>query len=450
MNRLPSIAEAAQRIRRGQTSPGELVEFCLDRIRRLDGDLRAWVLVDEELARAAAGRCEQELAAGNDRGPLHGIPLGIKDIVDVAGWPTAAGSPLLADHVPPRDAPLVRQLRDAGAILLGKTVTTQFACFDPPGTRNPYDVKRTPGGSSSGSAAATAVGMCCGAIGSQTGGSITRPASYCGVAGCKPTRGLVSTDGLVPVSFHLDHPGPLARRVSDLAIMLAAIADPNSLGAQRPLPDYQCLLEAGHPPRLGLFREFFAQRCSQSVAQVFAAALARLGSAGIEIAELPLPADFDLALVMHRRVMAVEAAQAHSKLLPAAAPEDYAPTVRKLLHEGHTTRAVDYAEALAYREQFAAAVEAALARVDAVIVPATTTTAPDTSTTGDPAFNAPWSFAGVPTVSFPCGLAGDGLPVAVQLVGRSHSEATLLAAAQWCERRLDFDATSALPLSFRA
>ncbi len=221
-----TLTSLAARIRSGELSPVELVKYCLTQIDRLEDQLHAWVLVDRDGARAAARRAAEELARGHDLGPLHGIPLGIKDIIDVAGWPTLAGSRVRDNRPAGHDAPLVAQLRAAGAIFLGKTVTTEFACFDPPPTRNPWNIDRTPGGSSSGSAAAVAVGMCVAAIGSQTGGSITRPASFCGVAGLKPTFGCVSLEGIVPISPRLDHPGPICRSAGDLAVLLQAIAMP--------------------------------------------------------------------------------------------------------------------------------------------------------------------------------------------------------------------------------
>ena len=206
---LPSVAKSVEQIRSGELDPQELVEFHLQRIRRFEDRVHAWARVDADGARREAEKAARRARDGRPLGALHGIPLGIKDIIDVQAMPTRAGSPLREKHVAPRDAGLVARLRRAGAIFLGKTVTTEFACFDPPPTRNPWNLAHTPGGSSSGSAAAVAVGMCSAAVGTQTGGSIVRPASYCGVAGFKPTSGHVSLDGVVPVSPHLDHAGPL-------------------------------------------------------------------------------------------------------------------------------------------------------------------------------------------------------------------------------------------------
>ena len=222
MNPMTStLHAAAEEIRSGLRTPIDLLEACLERIDRLEDRIHAWVSVDREGARANAERLTSELRHGHWRGPLHGIPIGIKDIFDVANWPTAAGSRLWKDRIASQDATAVRRLREAGAVFVGKTVTTQYASFDPPPTRNPWDLSRTPGGSSSGSAAALACGMCLGALGSQTGGSITRPASYCGVAGLKPTFGRVSTEGVVPLAPSMDHVGVMARCVRDLAASLS-------------------------------------------------------------------------------------------------------------------------------------------------------------------------------------------------------------------------------------
>src|SRR5262245_32968735 len=214
---LPTIQAAALDIRHRRLTPTELLDHCLEQIERHESRVRAWVFVDREGARAAAARLTAEVRQGHWRGPLHGIPVGIKDIFDVFDWPTAAGSRLWRQSVARHDATAVRRLRAAGAVLVGKTVTTQYASFDPSPTRNPWDGSRTPGGSSSGSAAAVACGTCLGALASQTGGSTTRPAAYCGVASLKPTWGRVSTFGVVPLAPSLDHVGFMAPSVRDLA-----------------------------------------------------------------------------------------------------------------------------------------------------------------------------------------------------------------------------------------
>src|SRR5579885_1945050 len=262
-----TIHAAAADIRVGRVSPVNLLETCLERIDRLEERVRAWVFVDRDGARAEAERLTQELKRGQYRGPLHGIPIGIKDIFDVFDWPTAAGSRLWANSIARQDATVVRRLREAGAVFVGKTVTTQYASFDPPPTRNPWNLARTPGGSSSGSAAALACGMCLGALGSQTGGSITRPASYCGVAGCKPSFRRVPIDGVVPLAPSLDHVGPMARCVRDLDILLKAIDD-CGLVFDDSAPSA--------PPRLGRLHGLFDHRADAAVAEMMREVCSRL------------------------------------------------------------------------------------------------------------------------------------------------------------------------------
>lgn len=435
-----TIAEAGPQIRDGRLTPLDLVERCLNQIDKHESRIQAWVSVDVESARQTARELGEEISRGNCRGPLHGIPVGIKDIVDVAGWPTKAGSPLRENHVAGADAPLVATLRQAGAIILGKTVTVEFACFDPPPTRNPWDLelKHTPGGSSSGSAAALALGMCLGAIGTQTGGSLVRPGSYCGIATCKPTFGRVSRDAVVPVSLHLDHAGPMARCVADLAILLKHLPRANDFqpaAAVRPERPTSELL----PPRLGLVEEVFLEEADASIRQTTEDALARLRDAGAVIEPIGLPDGFRKILPMHGRIMAADAAAYHREQF-LAHRDAYGPMITDLLDEGLAMSAVDYASALAHQMQWRARIGSIFENTDALIMPATDTTAPATlATTGDKRFQAPWSYLGVPVVSIPCALAPDGMPAAVQLVGAYHRDVDLLHVAQWCESKIDFN-----------
>ena len=443
MNLPLTIVEAAAAIRRGSLSPLELVADCLSRIKAFEADVSAWVSVDGDAALAIAENRTRELSHGKPLGPLHGIPLGIKDIVDVAGLPTRAGSTLTSADPAQADAFVVTRLRAAGAIILGKTVTTEFACFDPPPTKNPWNAGHTPGGSSSGSAAALAAGMCLGAIGSQTGGSINRPASFCGVAGIKPTFGRVSRRGVLPVSFHLDHVGPMARTAADCGLLLAAIAgsDPHDPASSvRPgieLPDDRASWAPEHPPRLGVIRQFFFEGADAETAALVEEALALLASQGAKLVELQLPDHFGQVHAMHRRIMASEAAEFH-RIAYGWPREGYGPRMRELLDEGTHVTLGEYQEALQHRTAFRNAVHRALADVDALALPAAPGPAPDTSTTGDARFNSPWSHAGVPAVSMPCGVTRAGLPVAVQLVGEAWSEDWLLPIATWCEKKLRF------------
>jgi aspartyl-tRNA(Asn)/glutamyl-tRNA(Gln) amidotransferase subunit A len=441
-----SIVAAAAQLRTGKSTALELVEQCLQRIERFEQQVHAWVVVDANGARRTAKELDVDAVQGNFRGPLHGIPLGIKDIVDVAGFPTFAGSTIRRGHVAQRDATIVARLRRAGAIILGKTVTTEFASFDPPPTLNPWNLERTPGGSSSGSAAAVSLGMCLGAIGSQTGGSITRPASYCGVAGCKPTYGRVPLTSIVPLAFHLDHPGPIAGTVSDLAILLGAIAgydaeDPYSSAA--PVPPLCDLRPPAKPPRLAWLQGFFMDGAQPAVRESLEAACQRLQDRGAVVEKVEIAADLTDVLARHRRVMAVEAAEYHRPWFPTRRAE-YGPNLATLLDEGRKTTSLDYAEAVRRQPEFRQQALAAVEGFDALLLPATSDTAPATDTTGNPRFNSPWSYCGLPTVSFPCQVAADGLPLSLQLVGRPLDEGSLLAVAAWCERQIDFSARPSL------
>jgi aspartyl-tRNA(Asn)/glutamyl-tRNA(Gln) amidotransferase subunit A len=428
---LPTIHAAAEDIHNGRLSPVDLVRSCLERIDRSEEKVHAWVSVDREGALARAEECVAEIRRGHWRGPLHGIPVAIKDIFDVADWPTAAGSQLWKNSIARQDAPAVRRLRQAGAVFLGKTVTTQYASFDPPPTRNPWDLSRTPGGSSSGSAAALACGMCLGALGSQTGGSITRPASYCGVAGCKPTFGRINLKGVVPLSPSMDHPGPLARCVRDLEILLLTIAHggwtvPSDSGKEFTRPV------------LGRLRGLFESKADPLVTTMMDNVTERLREAGALVEDVSLPASFAEVLPRHRTIMATESAAFHQERLRRH-PGDYDPLIRALIDEGIACPAPEYVRCKQHQRLLRREMQDCFDPVEALLTPATTSPAPDAKTTGDPAFNSPWSYSGFPTISFPVGKSPDGLPLAIQLVGRPWGESQLFPVAAWCEEVLGVD-----------
>lgn len=436
-----TIWEAAAAIRSRCLTPLELTELCLDRIDQLDDKVQAWACVDRERALEVARQRTWQARQGQFLGPLHGIPLGIKDIFDVAGLPTTAGSKWL-NVIPERDATLVARLRQQGAVILGKTVTTESAGFDPPPTRNPWNLDHTPGGSSSGSAAGVALGMCVAAIGSQTGGSITRPASFCGVAGCKPELGRISVDGTLPISFHLDHPGPIATCAYDLAVLVAAMegADPRDpLSDDFPPvePGLDFAAAADRPPILVVLEGFFLEQASPGVRQLFEAAVHRLQEGGAQIRRMTLPPSFADLLQHHRRIMAVEAAMVH-RLTYAEHAAKYGPKFKELIEEGLAADARDYAAALSHRRVFQHEICTRFAGADALLTPATVTTAPGPETTGDASFNSPWSYSGLPTVSLPCGLDDEHLPAALQMAGAPGELSLLLGVAAWCEEQLHF------------
>jgi aspartyl-tRNA(Asn)/glutamyl-tRNA(Gln) amidotransferase subunit A len=428
-----TIEGVGRALRAGQTTCAEVLAKCFDRIEEWEPRLKAWVRVDRNGAIEQARTLDEELTAGKWRGPLHGIPLGIKDIIDVTGLPTAAGYGPWRDRIAAKDATLVAQLRAAGALILGKTVTTQFAWIDPPATRNPWNLERTPGGSSSGSAAAVAVGMCLGAIGSQTGGSIIRPASFCGVCGLKPAYKEVSEDAVFPFAPTLDHPGPIARSVGDLQRLFDALRTADS----RPVPS-----DFAAPPRLARLRGFFDRRAEPAMIEAMDAALAALAASGAEVVDFPEDGlDFEAILRDHRTIMCAEAAAGHQERF-GSEPEDYAPRITALIEEGLATPAPAYLRAREARAPRRARLDELVTRTvlcHALVMPATIGPAPLATSTGDPALNSAWSYLGLPAVSFPIGLTADGLPLAMQLVGgHVHPDATgpLIRTAQWCEEIL--------------
>jgi len=336
-NDVLTISAAAPLIAERRLTPTALIEACLDRIKRFEDDVKAWVVVDEEKALATARQATEEIAGGQYRGPLHGIPLGVKDIIDVAGLPTRCGSKLGSDQPAKTDADVVRTSRAAGAIIFGKTVTTEFACFEPSQTHNPWNTDYSPGGSSSGSAAAVACRMCLGALGTQTGGSITRPASYCGVAGLKPTLGRISREGVFPVSEMLDHVGALAPAVRDLALIYEVLCQEDARGQAAP---------EGASWKLGVPEQYFRESASDDVREATEEAVAKLEAAGAELHMVELPPSFADVHTLHRRVMAHGVAEVHRNMF-AKEPFAYSDSVAKLIGEGFMLTADDYEIALA-------------------------------------------------------------------------------------------------------
>jgi aspartyl-tRNA(Asn)/glutamyl-tRNA(Gln) amidotransferase subunit A len=434
-----TITEAAGFIRRGELTPVELLDQCFERIDRYEERVRAWVYLDRDRARQEAERLTAELKAGQNRGPLHGIPIGIKDIIDVFDMPTGCGSKLWANSYARRDATVVERLRQAGAVIMGKTVTTAFASFDPPVTRNPWNLERTPGGSSSGSAAAVACGMCLGALATQTGGSITRPASYCGVYSIKPTYGRVSVDGVMPLAPSMDHVGAMANCVRDLAILLQPIARTDADEVAKP---YHYSAEIDGPNSYARFKQLtrlpdFPAKAEREMRTAFDGFCSKTNEWAWNA--LPLPPSFANVPRFHHAVMAVEAAGYHAERLKRY-PDDYPPKVRELVEHGLEWAAADYSRVVSHFNALREDMEARF--VDSwktFITPATADAAPSVETTGSPAFNSPWSYVGLPTVSLPFAWSTDGMPLAVQLVGQKWCEDDLLAIAAMLESDIGFE-----------
>jgi len=437
-----SIHEAAQRIRAGDLTALRLAESCLERIHAREPVLRVWVEVYTEAALGEARRCDDEARRGRWRGPLHGIPVGVKDIIHVRGMWTRAGTPVYPAHVADEDAPVVAALRRVGAILLGKTETTAFANNDPTVTRNPWNPEHTPGGSSSGSAAAVADRMCFAALGTQTGGSLLRPAAYNGIVGFKATYGTVSNDGVIPNSWTLDHVGVLTRCVADAAILWPCIRDRNTRPfAHMPEPPHRSHVRVpGSPPRLGHIRDFFESEVSADVRANLADVRERLRLAGAEVVELPLPPSFHHVIPGWSIIKQSELYAYHRSMFEAHR-EEYPPKLLARLDEGAKIPGHEYAQFLQHRIRFQREMCAAMADVDAVIMPVASTTAPKgLASTGSSCFNRPWTVSGFPAMSLPTGLDASGLPFGVQIAAQPYAEERLLEVATWCERVLAFSA----------
>ena len=436
-----TVAEAAHEIRGRRLSPVALMESLLSRASAMEPGLRVWVTLDAEAALETARDAERELERDGPRGPLHGIPVGIKDIYYTKGVKTTACSPIYADSVPDHDATTVALLKSAGAIIMGKTVTTQFACGDPPPTCNPWNAAHTPGGSSSGSAVGVAARIFPAALGSQTAGSVLRPASYNGVVGLKPTFGRVSRYGVVPVAWSLDTMGWFTRRVEDAAVLLGVLAghDPKDFSSStNPVPDYGGAIGAQQtPPRIGVVGQLFHERADDEVREHTKEVAELLAQAGATVEEVVLPTDFDTLLAAHRVMMTVEAAAVHQADF-SARPDDYAPNVRGIVEAGMLMPAVTYVQAQRIRQRFRRDMQDAIRGFDVLLTPSTTSAAPrDLSTTGDPVFQTPWTTCGFPAITLPSGLSESGLPLGIQLASAPFAEETLLAAARWCEEVLD-------------
>ena len=434
-----TAVEAAKQIKSRDLSPVELVESLLSQYDSLEPSLNAWVYLDREALLADAQQKQEELEKGVNVGPLHGVPIGLKDIYYTAGIPTTACSKVYEGFVPEYDATTVTLLKNAGAIMMGKTVTTEFACMDPSPTKNPWNPAHTPGGSSSGSAVAVATRMCPAALGSQTVGSVLRPASYNGVVGFKPTFGRVSRYGVIPVSWSLDHVGWMARSVEDTALLMQvmAVADPNEpITVGLPADDFMAGLASHSAPRIGLIRRFFYDNSDEETRKHTDGIVDQLSRAGATIEEIPLPDSIDTAMEDQRTIMAVEGAAFHQPMYERQS-QDYQPKLREMLRQGLATDGQTYSRALERRQQFTAEMQALAGKADVLLTPSTPTPAlPDITNTGNTMFQGPWTSCGLPVITIPSGLAASGLPFGIQLASAPFSEPKLLAAARWCENVL--------------
>jgi Asp-tRNA(Asn)/Glu-tRNA(Gln) amidotransferase A subunit family amidase len=398
----------------------DTVRACLDRIAVLESSVRAFAWLDEERA--------LRLAAESADGPLRGAPIGVKDLIDTGGIPTECGTALLAGRVPDRSAAVVRALEDAGAIVLGKTVTTELAFAAPGPTRNPWNLDRTPGGSSMGSAAGVAAGFFPLAIGTQTNSSTVMPAALCGVVGFKPSKGRHSLEGVLVFSPTLDQLGCFARSAEDCGLLASAMA-----GESREL----WLGEAPRdPPRLAIARTSDWEGAAQAVRDRFAADVALLREAGAPVREVSLPAGLDEARLVHRTIMAFEGAAELGPLVERE-PATVSAVLRRFLAEGAGVGHDTYQAARAERDRLVEEFRHWADGFDGVVTPAAPDEAPSSESTGDPRFCTRWTLVGAPAIVVRSGLGPQGLPIGLQLVGAPGQDARLLGTARWVESQLD-------------
>lgn len=448
----PGVAELLARFAAGESAPSLALTDCLAAIERLDPVLHAVLTLTEERAHERAAESDRRWREGRAR-PLEGIPFGVKDVIATAGTPTTGNSRLFADWLPERSATVVEQLEAAGAVLVAKLQTFTFALGGVTNsfgtTHNPWDLGRTTGGTSSGSAAAVASGMLPFALGTDTGGSARIPAAYCGVSALKPTYGRVSRAGVMPLSWTLDHVGPLARSAEDLALILSVIegydsSDPTSVAAT---PSEPLGASDFHGARIGVPREWFGRRCQDDVAAATRAAVATMAELGAEIAEVSLP-HAELAEAVYWPIVLSEAASLHEQHLDQLRLDD--PALADRLVEGMQVPAVDYLRAMRLRHLLQRDYDAAFSAVDVLVVPASSVVAPrlDDLTCEVEGQRLPWidvvshmtcpfNVTGLPAAVVPAGRSREGLPIGVQIVGRPYAEMTCLRVAAAWQRATD-------------
>ena len=424
-----TATEAMDEIARGTVSIEEYCRACVDRIEGMDADIRAFARFDREHALSQARALQERRAERRSMGPLFGIPVAIKDIYDTADYPTEWGSPIGAGRRCRKDAAAVAKLRAAGAIIVGKSVTTEFAYYNPGPTRNPHDLTRTPGGSSSGSAAAVAANMVPLAIGSQTNGSVIRPAAFCGVFAVKPSYGLISRAGALMLSRQLDHVGAFSRSLADLALILDVMVghDPDDPDTELfAAADFRAVQREAPPlpPRFAFVRTPVWDKADAEAKAAFAELTETLGSA-VEV--IDLPASWAEAWEVHRTIMAVD--MAHN-LAAIVARGSVSETLQKVLEHGSKVSATTYLAALDQARRYAAGFQEIFNAFDAIITPPAAGVAPKgLSSTGDAAFCTLWTLTGLPALTLPLLVGTNGLPIGVQLIGARGRDARLLRSA---------------------
>ena len=447
-----SLNEASRLIKDKKISPVDLTQGCLKRIERLNPSLNAFITVTAESALAQARQAETEIQGGHWRGPLHGVPIALKDLFDTAGVRTTAASELFKDRVPTQDSEIVRRLKDAGAVLLGKLNMHEFAYggssvisyYGP--VHNPWSVGHEAGGSSSGSAVALAAGLCYGSVGSDTGGSIRQPSAYCGTVGLKPTYGRVSTRGVIPLSWLYDHVGPMTRTVADAAAMLQVLAgyDPDDANsADQPVPDYSAALSRKGPLRVGIPRAYFYEGLHPEIESAMNAALKVMGKLAASVRDIEMPASNDTT------ILRAEAYAYHAENVKKN-PELYQPETLKRIRAGEDVTTATYIQARRQVDQYRHNIRKVFESVDLLVTP----------TTPVPPFTIselladmenlrtkeiltlrntrPFNILGLPTISVPCGFTKSGLPIGLQISGAPWAEANVLTLAHAYEQQTDW------------
>ncbi len=433
-----SATDAARAIAGGALSSEQLVEACLARIAATEPEVQAWQYLDREHALTQARARDADRREGRPCGALHGVPVGIKDIIDTTDMPTEDGTVLHAGRTPAHDATVVAALRAAGAVIMGKTVTTECATYSPGKTRNPHNPAHTPGGSSSGSAAAVASGMVPGALGSQTNGSVIRPASYCGVYGFKPTHGAMPRTGVMKLSRTLDHIGVFARTIADIALLAEPLfgwdeGDPDTRPRARPRLVEVAAQEPPLPPLVAFIKGPAWERADAETQEAFGELVEALGD---RVEEVELPDSCRLSLEIHRTIMQAEMA-ANLDMEWEKGRDRLSASLRERLEFGRAVSALDYQKACARIPMINSGFEEIFQRYDAVLTPSATGTAPHgLESTGDPAFCTLWTLCGMPALNLPLMRGGNGLPLGAQLVGRREDDARLLRTGRWLAEHL--------------
>ncbi|MBK6973721.1 MAG: amidase [Sterolibacteriaceae bacterium] len=433
-----SAAQAADHLREGELSAEEYARGCVERIAEHEERVQAWAFFDPAHALEQARQLDDMRAMGRPIGPLHGVPVGVKDIIDVRGMPTGDGTPLHAGRIATEDATLVSRLREAGAVIMGKTVTTELATYAPGKTRNPHNSEHTPGGSSSGSAAAVAIGMVPLAVGTQTNGSVLRPAAYCGVVGFKPSYGLISRHGVLTQSPPLDQVGVFARTVEDAALLAQTLAGFDEAdAATRPMPRPPFTRIAAEapplPPTLAFVPTPMWDDAAADTREAFAELVEFLGE---RVRRFDLPEKSREALEWHRLIMEADLAGSFEREYETGR-DQLSGSLRAQIERGRQVLAVDYRRALARVPILNNGFEPLFDEFDAILTPATAGTAPaGLESTGSPMFCTLWTLCGMPCISLPLLTGENGLPLGLQLVGRRGDDGRLLRTARWLSATL--------------